>query len=204
MIGRKNAKETTVNTTGIVTATLVASLLWPTAAFAAAPEGAAHNILAPASVTSAQMATAANPLSAERALAIALDDAGLKKAQVALIEVERDGRAYEVEFALNSGKAEYEYEIATSDGQIISKDVDYAYRHTTSKKKVGEKAALKAVAKLTGVKKSVVNNAKITYKYKKGEGKYKVKFRNKGYEHECEVLAANGKVIEWEMERLGK
>lgn len=58
------------------------------------------------------------------ALAIALKDAGLKKAQVRDTHVELDWekgvRVYEVEF--ESGKYEYEYDIRATDGKILSKN----------------------------------------------------------------------------------
>ena len=61
---------------------------------------------------------------------------------------------------------------------------------------------LKKVTKFSGIKYSVVKKAKCTYKYKKNEGTYSVKFRYNGYKYEYELLAPTGKVIEWEMDRI--
>ena len=100
--------------------------------------------------------------------------------------------------------AEYDYNIAKGDGSILEKSVEYRYKHTTSKAKIGKKAALNKVAKFSGIKRTVVNKAKCVYKYKRNEGRYDIEFRYNGYKYEYEVLAPTGQIIEWEMERLGK
>lgn len=162
-------------------------------------------ILAAAMATMAFSATAfAATSSASDALAVALKDAGLSKSKVMLVETDVDRTSIEVEFVKKSNKAKYEYEIAKGSGVILEKSVDYAYKHNASKAKIGKKAALKKVAKVSHIKYSVVKRAKCTYKYKKNEGKYKVTFRYKGYKYEYELLAPTGKIIEWEKERVSR
>lgn len=140
-------------------------------------------------------------VSVNDALGIALRDAGLKQSQVTNIDKERDKNSIEIEFTKKKSRVEYDYKIAKSDGTIISKDVDYPYKHNSSKSKIGKKAALKKVAKHSGISYSVVKKAKCTYKYKKNEGIYTVKFSYKGYRYEYKLLAPTGKVIECEKER---
>lgn len=135
------------------------------------------------------------------AIGIALKDAKLTKAQVSQIETERDGTNIEVEFVYKKKKTRFEYEISPSNGRILSKEVEYAYKHNASKAKIGKKPALKKVAKHSGIPCSVVKKACCTYKYKKHEGTYKIKFRYKGYQYEYKLLAPTGRIIEWEKER---
>lgn len=146
----------------------------------------------------------AGTLSEQGALKTALNDARLTKSQVKAIEIEKGKKAIEVEFICKKNKAEYSYDIAKSNGKILEKSVEYRYKHNASKAKIGKKAALKKVAKFSGIKYSVVKKAKCTYKYKKNEGEYTVKFRYKGYKYEFELLAPTGKVTEWEMECISK
>ena len=51
---------------------------------------------------------------------------------------------------------------------------------------------------------SALKSAKCKYSYKKNEGKYKITFCHNGYKYEYELLAPTGKVVEWEMELIGK
>ena len=152
--------------------------------------------------TMALSSTAFAATSSSKALSIALKDAGLSKSQVAHVETEKGKKIVKVEFTKKANKAEYEYKICKCSGTIVEKEVDYAYKHNCSKKKIGKKAALKKVAKFSHIKYSVVKKAKCTYKYKKHEGKYEVTFRYKGHKYEYELLAPTGKVVEWEKKRI--
>lgn len=160
-------------------------------------------VLVAAILTMALTATAfAGTISGKDAVKTALHDAGFSKSQVSGIEVEQDKNSIEVEFVCKKTKAEYDYDIAKNGGGILEKNVEYRYKHNASKAKVGKKAVLKKVTKFSGIKYSVVKKAKCTYKYKKNEGTYSVKFRYNGYKYEYELLAPTGKVIEWEMDRI--
>lgn len=171
----------------ILTAVLVMALAVPS--FADSSEGAASNPPA---------------LSESKAVSIALSNAGLTKTQVRRLEAEYDSKdgTYEIEFIKKSNKAEYEYEISASDGRIFEKSIDYACKKTKSKKKIGKKAACRKVAKFSGVSYSTVSKGTCTYKYKGHKGKYVIKFRSGNYKYECEVLAPNGKILEYEWEMI--
>ena len=54
--------------------------------------------------------------------------------------------------------------------------------------------------RICGVSYNTVKKGTCTYEYsrKKKEGKYEVKFRSGGYKYEYEILAPNGKVMEYE------
>jgi len=145
-----------------------------------------------------------NAIGKKEALSIALKDAGLSKAKVFKVEIDQDKKCVEVEFTRKSNNAEYNYDIAKNDGSIVKKSVEYKYKHNRSKAKIGNKAALKKVAKHSGIKLSIVKKGSCTNKYKKHEGTYEIAFRYKGYRYEYELLAPTGKVLEWEMERIRK
>ena len=138
------------------------------------------------------------------ALNIALKNAGLSKSGVRIIEVEMDdGKSVEIEFIRLSNKAKYGYEIAVKDGRILEKSVDYKYKKSKSRKKIGKKKARKIVAKAAGKSYSVVKKGRCKYQYKKKCGKYEIKFRSGNYKYEYELLAKNGKIIEYEYEYIG-
>lgn len=137
-------------------------------------------------------------ISEKDALAIALRDAKLKKTQITHIETECKKNKIEIEFTHKKKLTEYEYEIALNEGSILSKEVEFAYKHNSSTAKIGKKAALKKVAKFSGISYSKIKKARCTYRYKKNEGTYTVKFSYKGHRYEYKLLAPTGKVIEWE------
>ena len=130
---------------------------------------------------------------------IALKDAGLTRSEVKRLESEYDDGKFEVDFTRRSNGAEYDYEI-TKKGKIREKSVEYRYKKNSSKAKIGKKAARKKAAKHSGVSYNTVKKGTCTYEYsrKKKEGKYEVKFRSGGYKYEYEILAPNGKVMEYE------
>lgn len=143
-------------------------------------------------------------ISADAALSIALRDAGLSKAGARILELDMDeGRSIEIEFIKSSNKAKYEYEIAVSNGRILEKSVEFKYKKTKSKKKIGKKKARKLVAKAAGINYNTVKKGTCRYKYKKKLGKYEVKVRSGSYKYEYELLAKNGKIVEYEYEYIG-
>ena len=142
-------------------------------------------------------------LSKDGALKTVLKDAGLKKSQIKSLEIDYDDddHVYDIEFKGKKNKNEYEYEI-TKSGRILEKEVDYKYKKSKSKKKIGKAKAQKKAAKHAGVSLKNVKKGTCKYTYKKHQGKYKIKFRSKGYKYEYEILAPNGKIIEMEYEYL--
>ena len=141
-----------------------------------------------------------NEVSGKQACAIALKNAKLSKGKVTKLKIKDEKQYFEVGFTKKSSGTKYEYDVAKSDGKILEKEVQYTYKHCCSKAKIGKKAVLKKVAKHSKKKYSVVKKGSCTYKYSDHEGRYKVKFRYKSYRYEYELLAPNGKIIEWEKE----
>ncbi len=153
-------------------------------------------------LTSAITDTSASKLTRNEAVSIALYDAGFKKSQIVGLETEKEKNLIKVEFKKKNKKTEYEYKIAVKDGTILKKEIEYAYKRNCSRAKMGKKAALKKVAKASGIDYSVIKKGKCSYKYKNCTGKYEVVFKYQGYKYEYELLAPTGKITEWEMQLL--
>ena len=138
----------------------------------------------------------AGTITMKQAINKALNDANTSKDKVYGLEAEKDGNKYEIEFFKKKNNAEYDYEISKG-GRILEKSVDYVYKHNSSKKKIGKKAARKKVSKFSGIKYSIVSSGTCWYEYDDGEGTYEVKFRKGHYKYDYEVLAPTGKIIEY-------
>lgn len=140
----------------------------------------------------------ADSVTKSEAKKIALKDSKLKTSQIKHYEVEKDDGMWEIEFTKKSNKAEYTYEISAKSGRIYDKDVDYAYKHNYSKKKIGKTSAMKKVAKFSKIKYSIVKKGTCKYVRDDGQGEYKVKFKKGHHRYTYTVLAPTGKVIEFE------
>ena len=143
----------------------------------------------------------------EQAQNIALQDAGVRASDAQIIRVKEDyehGQAvYEIEFY--SGNTEYDYEIAKSDGSILSKDFDIENWEPSGNGSSNaqtsitlEEAKAIALAKVSGAGNDHIwiekdmDDGRITYE---GEIYYQ------GMEYEFEINASTGAVIEWSSER---
>lgn len=146
----------------------------------------------------------ADSITQETAVDTALKDAGLSKSKISGLEVDKEDGKFEIEFRQTSNKTEYDYEISASDGKITDKSVEYVYKRTKSKKKIGTRKARTKAAKISGIKYKTVKKGTCKYTYKKKFGKYTVKFKSGGYKYEVEIAAATGKIIEFEKEAVNK
>ncbi|MBQ3291868.1 MAG: DUF4148 domain-containing protein [Mogibacterium sp.] len=146
----------------------------------------------------------AETMTQDAAVDLALSNAKLTRAQVMKLDAEFDPEenTYDVEFVRKSNKAEYDYEISAQDSKILEKSVEYKYKHNKSKKKIGKKAAMKKVAKFSGISYKTIRTGTCKYKYSHKKGVYKIKFRKGGCRYEYKVLAPTGKVIEYEWELI--
>ena len=140
-------------------------------------------------------------LTSADALNIALKNAKLSKSKVKWIDVELERGLYEVEFTKKSGGTEYDYTIAQSNGKILKKSVEYKYKKSKSKKKIGKTKARKKAAKFAKVPYSAVKKGRCKLERDGGVRKYEINFSYKGYKYEMELLAKNGKVIEYSWKR---
>lgn len=137
---------------------------------------------------------------------IALRNAKLTKSQVKNLRTEYDHEdgIYEVDFRSKKNGAKYSYEIGSRNGKIYERSIDYKYKRSYSRDKVGQSAARKAASKKSGVRLAAVKKGICSYDYDDGEGFYEIKFRSGKYKYDIEVQAPTGKVTEYKWEYMGR
>lgn len=138
----------------------------------------------------------------EDALAIAFKNAKTSRSGVKRLEVELENGKYEIEFTKRANGTEFDYDILKSDGTIWKKSVDYRYKHNYSTYKIGKNQAIKKVAKRTGISSKTIKRGTFHFERDDGEGKYEIKFKYNGKRYEYEMLAATGKVTEYQWVRV--
>ena len=126
---------------------------------------------------------------------IALRNAKLTKSQVKNLRTEYDHE---------DGISKYSYEIGSRNGKIYERSIDYKYKRSYSRDKVGQSAARKAASKKSGVRLAAVKKGICSYDYDDGEGFYEIKFRSGKYKYDIEVQAPTGKVTEYKWEYMGR
>lgn len=170
---------------------------------APAPASAANISSQPASAadTSSQPASAKD-IGEAAAKQIALEHAGVAEADASHLWVSRDydnGRLeYEVEFF--SGSKEYDYDIDAADGSILSFDseTEFAGKKTAESEGISLEQAKKiALAKVPGADDSHI---RIEKDRDDGQLLYEGKIVYSGVEYEFEISAADGSVLDWEID----
>ncbi len=146
---------------------------------------------------------AGSSISEKEAVKKALKSAKLSKSKVVRLQSEYDDGHYEVEFVKKSNGAKYEFEYSKS-GKLRKKSIEYAYKHNSSKDKIGKTAARKKATKFTKVSLKAVKKGTCRYEYDDGEGKYELRFKKGSYKYEVDILAPTGKVIEFEKKLIKK
>ena len=151
--------------------------------------------------------SAGSDIGAEKAKSIALSHAGFTASQVQRLKVEKDyddGRLeYEVEFY--AGTTEYDYTISGTDGTILSQDKEEHGGSQTTQPSAGsdigaEKAQSIALSN-AGFTASQVQNLKVEKDYDDGRLEYQVEFRVGGTEYEYTISAADGTILERDIDK---
>ena len=170
---------------------------------APAPASAADIPSQPASAAdiSSQPASAKD-IGEAAAKQIALEHAGVAEADASHLWVSRDyddGRLeYEVEFF--SGSKEYDYDIDAADGSILSFDSETEF---AGKKAAGsEGISLEQAKKIALAKVPGANDSHIRIEKDRDDGQllYEGKIVYSGVEYEFEISAADGSVLDWEID----
>lgn len=170
---------------------------------APAPASAADIPSQPASAAdiSSQPASAKD-IGEAAAKQIALEHAGIAEADASYLWVSRDyddGRLeYEVEFF--SGSKEYDYDIDAADSSILSFDseTEFAGKKTAGSEGISLEQAKKiALAKVPGADDSHI---RIEKDRDDGQLLYEGKIVYSGVEYEFEISAADGSVLDWEID----
>lgn len=145
----------------------------------------------------------AEPLTANDAVAIALEDANLTQADVRNIwteyEIDDGIPTYEIEF--RTDWAEYDYTIHAETGKILSwdQDTEYADQLTTSTSDLLTRDDILAIA-LNDAALSETDITNLQIKYDAEDATYAVEFRYNTQEYSYEIQAATGKILEYELD----
>lgn len=175
----------------------------PAAQASSAPETAEPSASAAASEPSAQ--PNGEGITEEEAKAIAFEQAGVKETDVTFIQVRKDiehgTEVYDVEFL--AGEKEYDYEIAISNGEIISFDTDMeadAPAAASSGASISEEDAKKAALDHAGLKESDVTYREVKRETEDGAEVYKIEFVSGQTEYEYEIRVSDGVITEFDSE----
>ena len=148
----------------------------------------------------------------DKAKEIALNHAGLKAEDVTFVKVEKDydngKEEYEVAFYAN-GK-EYDYEIGTKNGEVISYESDIKdftipensttnNSNNTSTGMTADKAKEIALNH-AGLTSDAVNFIKVERDYDNGIEKYEIDFYANGKEYDYEINSIDGQIISYNSE----
>ena len=146
-------------------------------------------------------------IGAEKAKSIALSHAGFTASQVQRLKVEKDyddGRLeYEVEFY--AGTTEYDYTISGTDGTILKQDKE---EHGGSQptqppagSDIGAEKAKSIALSDAGFTASQVQDLQVEKDNDDGRLEYEVEFRVNGTEYEYTISAADGTILERDIDK---
>lgn len=165
---------------------------------------------APAPVETVPAATQSvvSMITAQDAIAIALQDAGLKKEDVRDLDAELDHDNGDVHYDVDFEKdnKDYDYEIHAETGKILKKEVPAkatpASTTTTEKPKQITRDEAKNIAlKHAGLTAAQVRDLEVELDRDDGTKHYDVSFDADGYDYDYEIHAETGKILKSEKER---
>ena len=143
----------------------------------------------------------------EKALAIALTDAGVTEQGLRRYDYELDyayGQyLYDLEFTVDG--TEYEYEIVAKTGEIFKKNVEHkTVKEPSAETFIGAERAKEIALDHAGVAADAAVFERVEWDLKKGSAVYDVDFRADGTEYEYDINAVTGEVITVEKEGKNK
>lgn len=141
-------------------------------------------------------AMAADKITEEKAKEIAVADAGLKTGDVTFDRVEtgteQGAAVYEIEFKTSS--KEYDYDICTKDGEIVSRG--YELRKPSAKgSEISKEDAKKIALKDAGVKAGDAVFTKVESGTEDGIAVFEIEFETESKEYDYDVAKAGGKIL---------
>ena len=143
----------------------------------------------------------------DEAKEIALKYAGVTSDQVSFIKAEMDLdngiQKYDIEFY--HGSKEYDYEINSTNGEIIKYDYDIEYNNNVnntnninSAVNISEEQAKEIALKHAGVTSDQVSFIKVEMDLDNGIQKYDIEFYHGSKEYDYEINSANGEIIKYD------
>lgn len=169
--------------------------------------GTTGEAVQPEGTMAAQMAGQTSGITVDEAKNMAMNHSGVKKEEVQFIQVDTDWddgkQLYEVEFSAN-GK-EYDYEISTQDGTIVSYSVDQEYESSIQPGNQTVDPSGQTVISMEQAKEIVaaqiegidVSGIYIKQDYDHGRVVYEGDAYYNGTKYEFEIDGLTGKLLEW-------
>lgn len=142
----------------------------------------------------------------DEAEAIAIKDSGIPASSVeymrSSLDWEHGERVYDVEFYADG--VEYDYEIALSDGKILSFDSEAErIRHTRSSDELSRNDALLLALENAGYSEDEVGRIKVEKDRDDGYAVYEIEFRTSDYEYEYEI-SGEAEILSYSIEKRGR
>lgn len=142
----------------------------------------------------------------DEAEAIAIKDSGIPASSVeymrSSLDWEHGERVYDVEFYADG--VEYDYEIALSDGKILSFDSEAErIRHTRSSDELSRNDALLLALENAGYSEDEVGRIKVEKDWDDGYAVYEIEFRTSDYEYEYEI-SGEAEILSYSIEKRGR
>ena len=152
-------------------------------------------------VTNTQTST--TTISKDKAKSIALTDANVTASQISNYEIELDEGKYEISF--NANNKEYDYEISSTTGKILNKEVETDEKDsktTSTTTQTSTTAISKDKAKSIALTDANLTTSQITnYEIELDEGKYEISFNANNQEYDYEISSTTGDILNKEVEK---
>ena len=172
---------------------------------------AAATIITTGAVFSSATVAEKKSVGSEKALEIALSDAGISRNSVikSSSEFDKENGRYIFDVDIDCGGKEYEYTIDAKSGKILEKDVETVNEPTAATTENSSKLISLAKAKSIALKNAKVDssNAKfIKGKLDKDDGRYEyeIEFISGGKEYEYTIDAKSGKILKKDVETVNE
>ena len=159
-------------------------------------------VLAIATLTFAAAAFAAGNITLEDAKQIALDRAGAAAEDAVFTKAHPDNddgrQVYDIEFYV--GTTEYEMDVDAATGEVTEFETE-EHALPASDGQIAEEAAKGIALAHAGFKAEDVKFTKAKLDRDDGRAVYEVEFTENGMEHEYDIDAASGKILEYSADR---
>lgn len=143
-------------------------------------------------------ASAAESTTADYAVAIALEDAGLSEDEVTVEEVEKGteqgASVYEIEFWTDS--MDYEYDIAVADGEIVRASREY-FEPYADGKQINQTQAKNIAVSDAGVNEKKTSFRKNRSGTEKGVPVYEFEFEDDTAEYKYDIAKQGGEILSY-------
>ena len=140
-------------------------------------------------------------ISQSDAIMIAVKDANVKDPNFVKVELDYDSGKPKYEVTFISGNTEYEYEIDSSDGRILSSEKEYnVHGNNSGRVMISDNEALEIALKHADLDGAKIGKTRIKHDIDDGRKLIEVKFKVKKIKYEYEIDSYSGKIISFEID----